>query len=143
MLRSVAGSMQHLRCHVAEWKNVAVARAAEVRRGLGAGEEDIFRAGGFRETPSGRDVIGVNVRVDDIEDAHPSVFGGLKIGRDLADRVDDGRRGLAAAAEKVGNAHRIRVQELPENHERLHRWLGPEAAARKVSALKALDKPRN
>ena len=94
-------------------------------RGLGAGKEDIFSVGCFGQAPSRRGMVGVNMRVDDIEDAHPRVFRGLKIGRDIADRVDDGRRGLAAAAEKVGNAYGIGVQELPEDHDRLPPSLEP------------------
>ena len=110
-------------------------------RGLGAGKEDIFRVGGFGQAPSRRGMVGVNMRVDDIEDAHPRVFRGLKIGRDIADRVDDGRRGLAAAAEKVGNAYGIGVQELPEDHDRLPPSLEPGRLPG-ASTPTALDKPR-
>ena len=92
MLGRVAGRVQHLGGHVSERQHVAVAHAMKLGRGLGAGKEDIFRAGGVGQAPSRRDVVRVNMRVDDVEDAHPRVFGGLKIGRDIADRVDDRRR---------------------------------------------------
>jgi hypothetical protein len=35
---------------------------------------------------------------------------------DVADRIDDGTRCPAAAAEQIGNSHRIGVKELAENH---------------------------
>jgi len=52
VLGRVAGNVQHLGGHVSERQHVAVARAVKLGRGLGAGKEDIFRAGGFRQAPS-------------------------------------------------------------------------------------------
>jgi hypothetical protein len=58
----------------------------------------------------------MDVRVDDEVDAHAGVFGRTQIGLDLADRVDNGSRCLAAAAEEVGDADGILVKELAEDH---------------------------
>jgi hypothetical protein len=57
-------------------------------------------------------VIGVNVGVDHEVDFHAGIFCGLKVGLDTANGIDHRRRGLATAAEEVGDADRIMMQEL-------------------------------
>ena len=103
---------------IAERQDAPVADAMEWRRGLGAGEQDVLGAGGIGQSPAGRHVVGMDVRVDDVEDAHAGRFGSGEIGRDVADRIDDGSRSLAATAEQIGDRHRIGVQEWTQDHDR-------------------------
>src|SRR5271166_6282740 len=63
----VRGNVQRLGDHVSEFENVAVAHAMKLGRSLGIGKEHIFCACGFGEAVSRRGVVGVNMRVDDIE----------------------------------------------------------------------------
>jgi len=57
-------------------------------------------------------VIGVQVGVDDVKDAHSRFVGGIDIGANLADRIDHGRRRSTAAAKEVGCRHWVDVKIL-------------------------------
>jgi hypothetical protein len=46
----------------------------------------------------------------------PGIFCGLKVGLDIANRIDHGCRCLATAAEEVRDADRIMMQELTQDH---------------------------
>jgi hypothetical protein len=61
-------------------------------------------------------VIGMDMGVDDVVYPHAGIVGGLQVGPNIADRVDDRSGGLAAAAEKLGDSDWIAMQELAENH---------------------------
>jgi hypothetical protein len=61
-------------------------------------------------------VIGVHVRVDNEVDFHAGIFCGLKVGLDIANGINHRRRCLATAAEEVGDADGIMMQELTQNH---------------------------
>ena len=100
------------------------------------GKQHVFGTGGFGQSSPRRHVIGVNVRVDDIQDTHPSLLGGLEIGRDVPNRIDHGRRGLAATAEQIGDRHGLGVEELAQDHRNL-RFLGasPDAPCARSTPL--------
>lgn len=61
-------------------------------------------------------MIGVNVRVDDEMDTHARRFGREQIRLDRADRIDHRASRASAAAEKVGDADRVPMEELKEDH---------------------------
>jgi hypothetical protein len=56
-----------------------------------------------KRSPAG-DVIGVNVGVDDVRDAHARLATHLLVRADVFDRIDDDALALAAAAEEVRRA---------------------------------------
>ena len=56
-------------------------------------------------------MVGMKVRIDDVENAHARRLGDGQIRFDLADGIDHGAAGLAAAAEQVGDRYRVAVQE--------------------------------
>ena len=58
----------------------------------------------------------MNMRIDDEVNAHAGIVGGLQIGLDIADGIDHRAGRLAAAAEDVGDADWIAMQELAEYH---------------------------
>ena len=64
-------------------------------------------------------MVGVEVRVNDVENPQFGILRRAEIGRDLAHRIDHGGRGLSAAAKEVGDRHWISVQELPQDNGRL------------------------
>jgi hypothetical protein len=112
----MAGRVQHRHCHVAEFENVTVLDATESEIGFRALEEHVLRAGSLGERATGRDVVGMNVRVDRIEDTHACRPRCLQIRLNLTDRVDDGCGGLAATTEQVGRCNGIGMEELSEDH---------------------------
>ena len=61
-------------------------------------------------------MIGVNMGVDHVEDPQAAGFRRRQVRRDVADRVDDGAGGLAAAAEEIGRGDRLGVKELAQDH---------------------------
>ncbi len=61
-------------------------------------------------------MIRVDVRVDDVANLQPRLSGRVEIARNVAGWIDHRADGLAAAAEQVGNANRIGVQELSQDH---------------------------
>ena len=46
-------------------------------------------------------MVGVQVGIDDEKDAHARIFRRAQVGLDVADRIDHGAGGPAAAAEQV------------------------------------------
>jgi hypothetical protein len=58
----------------------------------------------------------MNVSVDDKMNAHTRSFRGTQIRFDLADGIDDGTGRATAAAEQVGDADGLTVQELTYDH---------------------------
>ena len=119
MLGRMSRRMEDLGDDIAERQDAAVIDAVEWRRGLGACEQYVLGARGIGQTPACRHVVGMDVRVDDVEDAHAGRFGSGEIGRDVADGIDNGSRRLPATAEEVGDRHRISVQEWTQDHDRL------------------------
>jgi hypothetical protein len=61
-------------------------------------------------------VIGMDMRVDDVMYPHAGIVGGLQVGLNVADRINDRPGRFATAAEEVGDADWIAMQELSENH---------------------------
>jgi hypothetical protein len=58
----------------------------------------------------------MDMRVDDEKYLHAGIVGGSQVGLDIANRINYGPGGFAAAAEEIGDADRLAMQELAENH---------------------------
>src|SRR5260221_3051899 len=116
MLGRVPWRMEDFDRDVAEFEDVAVADAAEGWGRFGAGEQHVLGADSFGQSPPCRHMIGVNMRVDDVENANPGVLGRVDIRGDLAHGIDDGGRRLSTAAEEVGDRDGIGAQELSQDH---------------------------
>ena len=116
VFRSVARRVQHLRSDVAELEHLFIARCPERKRNFRLRSEHILGAGRLGELPPCREMVGMNVGVDDEMDAHASGLGGVHVGLDLADRIDDRTGRASTAAEQVGDADGLMVQELTDNH---------------------------
>jgi hypothetical protein len=112
----MAGRVQHRRDDVAEGKHLPVAYALERKRDRRRSGEHIFGTRAFGEVATGGKVVGMNVRVDDEADAHSRVLGCAQVRPDVTSRVDHGTGRMPAAAEEVGDADRIVMQELTEDH---------------------------
>ena len=57
--------------------------------GLRAFEEHVFRAGSLGERAARREVVGMDMGVDDEEDPHAGRSRRLEVGLDVADRIND------------------------------------------------------
>jgi hypothetical protein len=93
-------------------KHVAVAHLAERKSHIRFGEQHVFRARHLGQFTAGRDVIGVQMRVHDVANAHAGLFGRAKIRSQIAEGIDNSSERLAATAEHIGRRDRIGVQEL-------------------------------
>jgi hypothetical protein len=101
VFRSVAGRMQHLRSDVAKRKYLFVARSSEWERHVRVRRKHVFCAGRPGELPAAREMVSMNVGVDDKMDAHAGSLCGAQIWLYLADRIDDGTGRASTAAEQV------------------------------------------
>src|SRR6185437_14379504 len=85
VLRRVAGRVQHFGHDVAKRQHFLVACSSEGEGHLGVRCKHILGAGRFGELPPRREVVGMDVGIDDEVDAHAGVFGRAQIWCDLAD----------------------------------------------------------
>jgi hypothetical protein len=108
--------MQHLRSDVAERKDLFIARSSEWKRNVRMHRKHVFCAGCLGEPPARREMVGMNVGVDNKMDAHAGGLGGMHVRLDLADWIDDRAGRASAAAEQVRDANGLLVQELPDDH---------------------------
>jgi hypothetical protein len=108
--------MQYLCGDVAKRKYLFVARSPEWKRNVGMRREHVFCASRLGELPACREMVGMNVGVDDKIDAHAGGLCRAQIGLNLTDRIDDGTSRTSTATEQVGDADRLLVQELPDDH---------------------------
>src|SRR5262249_26964869 len=116
MLRRVSRSMEDRDQDMSELEGVAVSHTAEWKFHLRISEQHVLCAGGGCEDATRRNVISMNVSIDNIANAHPRGFSGSEIGRDLPHRIDHGCRGTPSAAEEVGCRDRLGVEELAKDH---------------------------
>ena len=58
----------------------------------------------------------MDMRVNDVMYLHAGIVGGLQVGLNIADGIDDRPGGFATAAEEIGDSDWIAMQELAENH---------------------------
>jgi hypothetical protein len=116
MLRRVAGCVHHVDDDIAERHPVAVLDRTRRKGHIRPSVQDIFGPDLAREGMSGGKMIGVDVSIGDEANAHARLIGHPQIRPDVADGIDDGAGGVAAAAEQIRDCHRICVQELAQHH---------------------------
>lgn len=117
-LRRVTWGMKHPGRRIAEDNLLAIPQGKEGERNRGRLMKriDSSRSGGQRA--AARNMIGVNMRVDYMCDAHSLRSAELDIGLDvLRLRIDDSGVSLAAAAKHVRCTSRFEVIEWPEDHD--------------------------
>jgi len=73
-------------------------------------------ARGRGELARPRDVIGLNVRLQDVSDAHTLLGSRLEVRLDILLWIHHSARVCAASAEQVAGAARLRGEELTEDH---------------------------
>ena len=115
----VAGGVENLEEHVADGDLVAVLHVLVLEDGFRRAVQHDRRAGDGGEVAITRDVIGMRVRLEDPHDAQALLASQAHV---LVDAIapgidDDGLPGLAAA-DQVGQASRLFVEELVEDHSR-------------------------
>ena len=98
------------------FENFAVSNAAEWKRRVCIGEQYVLSTGGLGQFAARRNVIGMQMGVDDIKDAHSGFVGRFQIGTDIANGIDNGRGRTSSAAKEVGRRDRISVQVLAQDH---------------------------
>ena len=116
MLRGVARRVQHLRSDIAKRKDLFITRSSEGKGNVRMRREHILCTGRLGELATRREMVSMNVGVDDEMDAHARGLGRPQVGLDLADRIDHGTGRASTAAEQVGDANGLLVQELPNDH---------------------------
>ena len=116
VLGRVARRVQHLDGDIAKFKLLAVANAAEWKRHLRSLEQHIVGARRLGERAARRHVIGMQMRVDHVADAHAGLVRPAPIGGDVADGIDYRGGRAAGAAKQVRRAHRIEMQVLTQDH---------------------------
>ena len=116
-VRRVAGSVQDAQQCVAEGEDVAFAQRLVRVIDVGGGVEVDGRFGVAGEVVCAGAVVGVDVGLDDGDDARVD---GLRLAQILVDErfvgIDDGELLLAETPEEVGGAAGGRVEELAEEH---------------------------
>src|SRR5438477_333919 len=113
----VAGRVGDLDANAADAQLVAVAHFAVLEGDAGGAVHEDRRARELGEIAIARDVVGVRVGLDDVADRETLLRGQAQV---LVDPVaagidDEGAPGLAAA-DQVGEAPRLFVQDLLEDH---------------------------
>ena len=108
--------MQDLNCYIAKFQHIAVVNASERKPDLRISEQNVIGAARCRQRTGLGQMICMKVGIDDVANTHSSCFGGMQIGRDVADGIDDGRSGVPGTSEEVGGGDGIGVQELSQDH---------------------------
>jgi hypothetical protein len=62
-------------------------------------------------------VVGLDVRLEDMRDAHVLLTGCVQVRLDVVLWIHHSAAGCAASAEQVAGAARLRRKEMPEDHE--------------------------
>jgi hypothetical protein len=101
VFRGVARRMQHLGSDVAERKDLFITRSSEWKRNIRMRRQHVLCAGCLGELPTRREMVSMNVGVDDKMDAHAGGLCCAQIRLDLTDGVDDGTGDASTAAEQV------------------------------------------
>jgi len=112
----MAGGVQNSQAHVARLVLVAIGQRHVGKVCVRRFVKEDCSARGRGELARPRDVIGLNVRLQDVSDAHALLGGGLQIRLDILLWIHHSARVCAASAEQVAGAARLRQEELTENH---------------------------
>ena len=116
VLGGMSRRMQNLDGDVSKFEHVAVAYCLKRAGSSDLRGEHIARTGGGCQTPPRGHVIGMDMRVDDVEDAHTARLGGAQVRLDIPDGIHDSAAGPAAAAEEIRDRDRLSVQKRSQYH---------------------------
>jgi len=113
---SMARGVNHADADVAEIEHIAIVERPKLESRRGAGVQTILGTNGFGQRAPARDVIGVHVRIDDVQDlqAQRTRKGAVRL--KVGARVDDRADSAAASAEEIRCAGFVRMQDLTEDH---------------------------
>src|SRR5487761_1344298 len=116
MLRRMAGGVEDFGCDVPQFEHVPIANPMEWKGHVRVGKEHVFGLCDPGQRAASRHVIGVEVGVYDVADAHPGFLRGAQVPTDVTDRVDDRTQRFTAASKQVRGRYGVRVQKLPQDH---------------------------
>ena len=89
VLGRVARRVEHLEAQAPDVEAGPAGQAGVLVAELGTGADDMGRAGQGREVASARDVVVVEVRLDDVADPQAAPGGDREVDVDVAPRIDD------------------------------------------------------
>ena len=113
----MSGGGDRLDLRVAELEHLAVRERMVLEVDSGTLRQVRTRAGAPHEFRQPGDVVGLDVRVEHGDDRHALRIGQRDVLVNEVDvRVDDGELAVRLAAEQVGGARALVVQQLPEVH---------------------------
>src|ERR671919_1950499 len=113
----VAGRGHRLDDRVAELDDVAVGQSDVLEVDPSAGWEVGRRPGSIDQRREARDVVGLNVRLEDRDDRNPLRLRQPDVVVDeIGVGIDDGEAAPRLAPEEIGGTGRLVVQELAEEH---------------------------
>ena len=120
MARRVDDAQQQL----AEVQVFTIAQRTERKLDVGRLVQPDTRTGRLRKRSIARDVVGVQVGIDDVGDVVLALDGELEVGLNVQLRIDDGCFARLSRCEKVRGAACFVVQELLEIHLRAPALVG-------------------
>src|SRR6266540_4927531 len=85
--------------------------------------EDHRSSRGCRETTGAREVIGLDMRLEDVGDPHGLLCGRLEVGLDLELWIHHSAGSCAPSAKEVAGAAGLRGQKMTKNHRTLLSFL--------------------
>lgn len=77
----------------------------------------------------------MNMRVDDVHDAHAGLSTCQLVRRDVVDGVDDDALGESATAEEIRGANRRGMEELAKDHRDKCSGLGSDSSNEMIESL--------
>ena len=113
----MSGGGDRLDLRVAELEHLAVGERMVLEVDSGTLRQVRGRAGAPYELRQPRHVVGLDVRVEHGDDRHALRIGQREVPvNEVEVRVDDGELAVRLAAEQVGGARALVIQQLPEVH---------------------------
>src|SRR5207302_7700157 len=113
--RRMARRVQHADRHIADGQVLMVGETGTIWR-INRLVYEVARTNRIGKRSAAGKMIRVDVRVDDMHDAHASLPAGLLVGTDVFHGIDDDALALATAAEQVRGTDRRRMEELAKDH---------------------------
>ena len=128
VLGGVAGRVERLEPERTEVEALPVANRVMLVAELGPGADDVARARQRGKLPAARDVVVVQVRLDDVRDPEAARARRVEIDVDVASRVDHRRHtGRLVRDERAEVAQALDHELLQPHRPRLHRGFGAPA----------------
>ena len=108
--------MQHADVHVAELEFIAISKGPEGKMRIGRFVKIDRGTGLGRKFAAAREMVGLDVRFDDVRGPHLCRFTCLEILIDVLLWIHHSATALTPSPEEVRGAARVRLDKLPENH---------------------------